>query len=203
MKVYLLLSIGIALGFSSAGFGHARWKMGSKVSPPRENSTGLKSSPCGGVARTATPIEYKPGQQLTVEFEETINHLGYYEIRFLPANDSPAGMADNLLLMIPDNQNNPIANAQYHQFTANITLPNTKCETCTLQLIQVMQDNGPNGGDSFYYSCSDIKLVDNPQPPKPPVTPAPPPSPPVEANLGKPAKPQGLKLEPVTQGATP
>lgn len=192
----------LTLGLSGQAWAHARWKVGSKVTPPRDISTGLKTAPCGGVARTATPIQFKPGATVTVELEETINHLGYFEVRFLPANDTAPVGTDNLMLKIIDDQNTPVTAPQFHQFTGVITMPATKCDGCTLQLIQVMQDGGPNAPSSNYYSCSDIQLVDNPQAPAP--TPAPPAPPkPANPNAIKPDKPVGLKLENAVQGVKP
>lgn len=149
--------------FQSTAWAHARWKLGSAVTPPRNDSTGLKTAPCGGVSRTATPRTFRPGQQITVEFEETINHLGYFEIYFLPANDTIAG-TPTPLATVQDTQNTQVVNGVNHQFTAQITLPSTPCEQCTIQLIQVMQDQGPAGPRSFYYSCTDVRLSNTPPP---------------------------------------
>jgi hypothetical protein len=215
VTVNLGLSMGLILG-STVGWSHARFKVGSMVTPPRNDSTGLKTPPCGGVPRTASVRTFRPGQQITVEFEETIDHLGFFQVFFMSANDSTDGTPQPLMV-IQDNQNTPVANGVNHQFTGQITLPNISCEGCTLQLIQVMQDQGPNGPSSFYYSCSDIRLSNNPAPPPTPPAPAPSPAPssptppapggtpsspgPQTAPTGqapqgqKPEKPTGLKIE--------
>lgn len=231
IRVAALVLMGASLlGGAPQALAHARWKLGSKVTPPRNDSTGLKTPPCGDVPRTATPVTFKPGQQVTVEFEETINHLGYFEIYFMPANDTIPG-TPVALTTVQDNQNTPILNGANHQFTAQITLPTTECEGCTLQLIQTMQDQGPTGPKAFYYSCSDIRISNNPVPPAPaPPAPAPTPAPKTPPPSGtstgtsqgtatgtgttgttppsqdspvsnKPEKPTGLKLE--KQGSTP
>ena len=62
--------------------GHARFKVGSATTPPRSDDTGLKSEPCGGVDRIDQKV-YKTGATLTVEWEETINHPGYYIVSLL------------------------------------------------------------------------------------------------------------------------
>jgi len=190
----LLLVLGCSLfAFSwvPMGYSHARFKVGSTLTPPRNDSTGLKTPPCGGVARTATVRTFKPGETITIEFEETINHLGFFQVFFMTANDSTTGTPQPLVV-VQDNQNNPVANGVNHQFTAQVTLPNITCETCTLQLVQVMQDQGPNGPSTNYYSCSDIRLSNNPAPPPSPPAPAPSPVPP--AGGGSP--PQGTPPSP-------
>lgn len=124
------------------------------TTPPRNDSTGLKIGPCGQVPRTATPMVYKPGQEITVHWEETINHPGYFKISFSKEKD------ENFEVLIPkivDTNDNPIENAQYHSYEAKVTLPNVVCEDCTLQLIQHMDDNPTQE----YYSCSDIQLLND------------------------------------------
>src|SRR5690606_6077325 len=39
------------------------------------------------------------------------------------------------------------------------TLPDIECESCTLQVVQVMYDKKPYGdGNDLYYQCADIAL---------------------------------------------
>jgi hypothetical protein len=127
-------------------FGHARWKLNG-TTPPRDTSTGLKSSPCGGLARTKTPTILTAGQQLVVQWEQTINHPGYYRIAFSPAAD--AGFDQNVLVpMFPN-----VIGQQFFQTT--ITVPSTPCTDCTLQLEMYMTETNP---PSLYYSCSDVEI---------------------------------------------
>ena len=152
---------------------HARWDLNGIVKP-RTDAANLKSGPCGGIPKKTTPTTFSPGQTITVSFEETVNHPGYYRIAFSPANDQ--GFSNNILLdNIQDTKDTetPLP----HFFSASITLPMQPCDACTLQLIQVMTDSNPS---SNYYSCSDIKLVDGggtTPPPPPPPPPSPPPAP--------------------------
>lgn len=153
-------------------FAHARWDLNGIVKP-RTTATGLKSDPCGGAARTTTPVTFAPGQTLDVTFEETINHASHFRIAFSAAND--AGFDSGILLdNILDNMG-PEVTTQ-HLFHARITLPMQTCEACTLQLIQVMTDNP--AAPSNYYSCSDIKLANGSgTTPTPTPTPTPVPTP--------------------------
>ena len=186
MRKFLLI-LAFSTGVASQSMAHARWKVGSLVTPPRSDATGLKTAPCGGVVRSQTASQFKPGQQVTVEFEETIQHVSYFIVAFSPAAD--AGFEQNILAAnIPDNKSG--ADDLNHQFTANITMPNTLCNDCTLQLIQVMKDgaNGLNGAETGrYYSCTDIQLVANPVPRS--ETPPPP------SAAMAPSVPQNLKLK--------
>ncbi len=141
---------------TNSAFAHTRWKLGSTLSPPRNNSTGLKTAPCGGVARSASLKNYSPGQSIPVEFEETINHPGRFEIRILGPQDQPISGFTEPLLTIQDTQNTQVSNGINHQYTAQVPLPNITCIDCTLQLIQVMTENP--AAPSFYYSCSDISV---------------------------------------------
>jgi hypothetical protein len=141
---------------SVPAYSHARWKLNSAITPPRSNSTGLKDAPCGGVARTDTARAITPGQMLTVEFEETIQHPGRFEIRLLGPGDQPIAGMTAPLVTVQDDQNGNIANGNNHQFTAQVPIPNTPCLDCSLQLIQVMTENPAN--PSFYYSCTDVSV---------------------------------------------
>lgn len=129
-------------------FAHTRLKAGQTL-VPRSTSDSLKSGPCGGLARTATPTILQAGQTITVNWEETVNHPGHFEFRF-----SPAAETDWVLLKsIADGQN---AGATPHQYSTQLTLPSMACTDCTIQLIQVMEENPVN--PSYYYSCADIVL---------------------------------------------
>ena len=131
----------------------------------------LKTGPCGQTtnARTANVTVFKPGQTITVAWDETINHPGHYRISFDPNGTNfpnPKSFTDmdggvNVLVDgIPDKTGAaPIAYSQ------QVTLPNVECNNCTLQLIQVMTDKppydpGPTGND-IYYQCADLVLTNS------------------------------------------
>lgn len=146
----ILFIAAFSIAMQNDASAHARWVIGS-VTPPRTNDTGLKSSPCGGKARTARSTIFSAGQTIDVEFEETVNHPGHYRIAFSPADDMNF---DSYILVdnIPDTTNTGVYRQQ-------ITIPMNICSACTLQLIQVMTTSAtPQTGD-FYYSCSDIQIT--------------------------------------------
>lgn len=159
---------------SSLAYSHARLDP-LRVPKPRNDSSGLKTGPCGGVAATTDPSKRTTlvaGSQLELYFQETIDHPGYYRIAFSPANDQ--GFDDNVLIeMANDIQGAPTPSFNSpRQYQETITVPDTLCENCTLQLIQVMTDRNPA---SNYYSCADIRIV--------------------EEQVEVPAKPSGLQIK--------
>ena len=117
---------------------------------PRSTNPGIKAGPCGGFPRGATPAVWTVGTTVTIRWEETIQHPGKYLFAISPANDT--GFVQ--VASVPDNQNN---NTLPHPFKTSLTIPNTPCEACTLQMIQSMEED-PNN-PSFYFSCADIKIV--------------------------------------------
>jgi MYXO-CTERM domain-containing protein len=139
-----------------------------QLTNPAPRTLELKRSPCGlaGSTRGTNVIVLAPGAQLEVRWNETINHPGHYRIAFddsgqdfpVPptATGSTMGMPTVLMDMIAD-----IATpgASYRQM---ITLPNITCESCTLQVLQLMTDKPPYTvdalSDDIYYQCADIAL---------------------------------------------
>ncbi len=139
----LLLSIVL---MSSDALAHARFKLNG-TTPPRNNSTGLKTGPCGNVPRTNNPTILVAGQTLKLQWEEVVDHPGYYRVAFSPAND--AGFDQNIWVAKVDDVKD------VHQYEATVTVPNTPCTQCSLQMIQYMTENNP---PSLYYSCADIEI---------------------------------------------
>ena len=139
LTLFFLLTVSLNLN------AHTRWSLSGNL-VPRSTSSGLKTGPCGGIARTSNSKIFQTGSTITVSWEETINHPGRFEIYFSPANDANWV----LLKTIVDVQNGGFG-------SATITLPSAPCTACTLQMIQVMTED-PNN-PSLYYSCADIQLT--------------------------------------------
>ncbi|MGZ3690196.1 MAG: SCE4755 family polysaccharide monooxygenase-like protein [Pseudobdellovibrio sp.] len=128
---------------------HSRWSLTGNT-PPRDNSTGLKSAPCGGLPRGSAPKVFQAGSTITVQWEETIQHPGHFEFYYSQANDANFTLLKTVA-DTQDDQNTP------HEYSTTLTLPNINCSGCTLQLIQVMTENP--AAPTNYYSCSDIQLT--------------------------------------------
>jgi len=154
--IQLVILILVAILYTDLANAHSRFALNS-ATPPRSDNSGIKTGPCGGYPRSTTPAVFTPGQQITVQWEETINHPGYFRIAFSPADD--LDFDANVLYQVDDNQND---SQVPHFYTANITLPNTPCQTCSLQLIQYMTEVTP---PNLYYSCADIQIISTDPPP--------------------------------------
>lgn len=138
---------------SQSSDGHARFKLNAAFQA-RSTDTGLKEAPCGGVDVGQKRTILRTGETVTVEWEETINHPGFYRIAFSP--DGVTGFDDNILAdNIIDNQDMAIVGMNYHSFSTTIVVPEP-CETCALQMIQYMTEDPEN--PRLYYSCADIQI---------------------------------------------
>jgi len=134
---------------SQAAWAHTLWTNPT----PRNMDDGLKSGPCGGVARTDAPLELESGSTMTMAWAETIDHPGHYRIALSGTGDQD--FESNILV---DNILDEDCNAPPCQYTATVTLPMVECENCTLQLIQFMGQ----GTDDPYFSCADVTLMGAP-----------------------------------------
>jgi MYXO-CTERM domain-containing protein len=139
---------------------------------------------------------YAPGETISVAIQEYIPHPSYFRIAFdddgddgfkdpasiLPIDptrkcpDGPgdhcgASDFDNTKAVLMDNLNPHIPTvadlSNPKTFTWEVTLPNVECDNCTLQIIQVMEDDafhGPYdptpgvGVADVYHQCIDLVL---------------------------------------------
>jgi hypothetical protein len=147
--------------------------------PPRYvladgSDNGIKSCPCGlggsnrvcNVAadgsdpdRSERVSRFEAGSTITIRFQEFVNHAGRFRVAFDPDGADLADFNDNILEDVQDP-----ANANGMMWEIPITLPNTTCDNCTLQLVQAMEvDQNTEIADpapiSSYYACADIQLV--------------------------------------------
>ena len=128
------------------------------------NATGIKTGPCGasGGTKSNAVTHLTAGQSLLVTFTETVYHPGFFRIsvdttgmeKFPAISSTPMNpvmapvLADNILPHTSGSSN--------AKRTFMVTIPNTPCTKCQLQLTQFMSDN-PNSG---YYECADIVIDD-------------------------------------------
>ena len=156
----------------------------------------LKELPCGkaGGTRGTNIYTYAPGATITVRFAETIAHPSYFRFAFQangdnefkePASIKPidptrpcpidsgdhCGASDfyntpNVLPMM-DDLDPHLASASKGTYEYQVTLPNVECDNCTLQIIQVMEDNQFHGDydptpgvgvEDIYHQCIDLVL---------------------------------------------
>jgi hypothetical protein len=171
MTFRLLLVALLALSFSAPAAAHVRMvypkPRHAGLNPP------LKKMPCGvaGEQKPATaPPEntFRPGQTITVRFNEFIGHPGHFRIAFLADGDNfpePTSFTDiknpPVLPVLLDGILPHTDSPSNVDREATITLPNVTCTRCTLQLIQMMTDKPPYALDTndIYHECADIQLV--------------------------------------------
>jgi hypothetical protein len=144
-RAFSIISVAVlTLLTTSLALAHAKL-----TSPtPRSTNAGIKDGPCGGLARSTNPFVVQGGQPLTVTWQETVNHPG----KFLFAL-SMSGDKFSQIKSIPDTQTGSVP----HNFSTTLDIPNVSCNTCTIQLIQSMEEDP--SAPSYYYSCADIRIV--------------------------------------------
>lgn len=128
--------------------------------PPLTTNDGAKSGPCGCEVGGEPPCsadyqttELKAGQQITVTWKETIQHTGKFRLAFSSKPVTAVAGADldaNVLYEKVDQ--NSMSGAT---LTTTLTVPSTPCESCTLQLRQLME----GAANPYYYSCASIRIV--------------------------------------------
>lgn len=135
LRLALASALTCSLALPGVAFGHA----GLRVPTPRVTDiragTSIKTGPCGPYAPgTGTRTTLTAGATFTVEFDETINHTGYFQLFYSEVRD------DNFVLIqdrIPHSNAAPSPSfANPRPYSTTITVPNVSCSECTLQLIQ-------------------------------------------------------------------
>lgn len=125
---------------------------------PRSFESGLKEpKPCGGIGAQNFRSVFVIGSNITVSWQETIYHPGYYNVSLNPKDETVDGFASIGSHVFP--HTSPPANPTY---LYELALPKTDCQVkttynsnrCILQVLMYMSEKNSN-----YYSCSDIQLV--------------------------------------------
>jgi MYXO-CTERM domain-containing protein len=127
---------------------------------PGTRTESQKQGPCGLTDSPRGPEQvFEPGETITVEWNETVEHPGHYRIAFdIDGEDFPLpnNPDDNFEVTLVDQIADRNVNDADRTYSQEITFPDVECENCTLQLIQIMTTNIPY--NSFYFQCSDISL---------------------------------------------
>ena len=143
--------------------GSARAHLSLTSPPPRTDL--LKQGPCGaGPAdpRGPTVATFKPGEKIVVTWNEFVDHPGHFRIALDPDGQDdffePASFDD--VSGGPGVIVDGIFDKNGGDYSLEIELPNIECDSCVLQVIQVMTDKKPYGdGNDLYYQCADIAIV--------------------------------------------
>jgi MYXO-CTERM domain-containing protein len=148
--------------------------------------TGMKGCPCGmatggGNSNRTCNVELDgsdpnraearahtapAGSTLVLKFNETIGHAGKYRVAFDDDGADFYDFNDHVLTEVDDPQGNT-GNAGGTNWEIEVTLPDTPCTNCTLQLTQVMDpstlggtvDGSQLASMSTYYVCIDLVLT--------------------------------------------
>src|SRR5262249_3314781 len=109
----------------------------------------------------------KAGSKVTIVWAETVPHPGHYRISFsqdrkqfvepvpvVTNNNCVSAPIDNApalpVLVDGIDKHDPTMNTQ------EITIPNTPCERCTIQVLEFMSNHAP---PCFYHHCADVQVV--------------------------------------------
>jgi uncharacterized protein (TIGR03382 family) len=138
-----------------------------QMKSPLQREVDQKVGPCGASdsVRGADVCEYRPGATITVSWDETIEHPGHFRISFDEDGDDdfvdPESYddLDSAESVLMDGIADRDVRSGDPGYTQEVTLPDVECDSCTLQLIQVMTDKPPYGdGNDIYYQCADLVL---------------------------------------------
>ena len=132
------------------------------LTDPVARTSSQKAKPCGDGGAKGEPVAtYMGGETITVTWDEVINHPSHYRISldldgeddFADPQTADDDYTNDAVLL------DEIEDAAGGSYSAEITLPDVSCDTCTLQLIQVMYDKPPYGdGNDVYHQCADIVI---------------------------------------------
>jgi uncharacterized protein (TIGR03382 family) len=151
----------------------AHFKLNAPLSSTVQATNGdpQKTAPCGGGTATTDVTNYLPGQTITIDVDETIDHPGHYRVALaqsealLPApppvtagatacGSAPIDAAP-VMPILADGLFVNLTAAQGAD-TAQITLPaGMTCENCVMQVIEFMSDHA---APCFYYHCAKVNI---------------------------------------------
>lgn len=136
----------------------------------RSTDSNLKKGPCGqdrNNGRTRKVSVYRPGETITVTWNEYVNHVSYYRVAFdvdgdddfpvfggryiSPEGDDPAALCpvDGRVILAYN-----FDDRTRGEHSMEIRLPDVECENCTLQVVQFMY----GGSRPYYFQCADLAL---------------------------------------------
>lgn len=184
-----------SLALLYAAHAHAHFKLMIPLSWLNEDAQGgpQKGSPCGPgnsrpfIGDDVQPIPvstavntYHAGETVTVKWQETVYHPGYFRISIAKTTAANATNDDFPDPPLTDTENchydesavqttphgNVLADGLYmasdvtgtnRSLSQDVKLPDEPCEHCTLQVVQVMKDHP--AASCFYFHCADLKIV--------------------------------------------
>ncbi len=189
-RLFLLL-VGLA-AFPSISYAHFRllepmsWLVENQLGDPQ------KAAPCGGTNTdfgkpTYAITDVKGGSTLHVKVQETVFHPGHYRVALaisspteLPVDPKAETMTNDkgAVMSVSGEVMNPVAppviadglfqhNSKADQpFETDVIVPNINCKSCTLQVIQFMEQHPVNNPGQFtYHHCATLRISADPNKP--------------------------------------
>lgn len=183
-----LAAIAAISGYASTTHAHFKllspdsWLMEDASGGPQ------KGSPCGtGGADDVNPppvtnkvTEYHAGEEIEVKWVDTIAHPGHFRIALAenrtdlkdPAikQDSFCSYDEDMVKMMTASGNVLADVVSFRSrtgfsaqagtmFSQKVKLPDTPCDKCTLQVMQVMENDIQSLSNCYYFHCADIKIL--------------------------------------------
>jgi hypothetical protein len=187
-----LLSMGLALAptISQAHFrllAPASWIEESQLGDPQ------KAGPCGGTNAdygkpTYAVTDVKGGSMLHIKVQETVYHPGHYRVALainspneLPLDPKATTMTDatGRVMSVSADIMNPVmppvlADGLFQHsakvsvpFETDVAIPNINCKSCTLQVIEFMEQHPMNNPGNFtYHHCAVLHITADPAKPQ-------------------------------------
>ena len=161
-SLILMLAVGC---IPSMVLGHARLRVAeADGSIPRlitrnaldRNKGGTADAvPCGlqSTVRSTNPVVLMVGEEITVNYEETIGHQGTFQLRF-----TEDGVTYTDLVTPVADTDTALAGAA-NQYNFTFTVPDAPCTNCMIQFVQDMN------GNNHYKSCVDVVITPAANPP--------------------------------------
>jgi hypothetical protein len=164
----------------------ASWLVENQLGDPQ------KAGPCGGTNTdfgkpTYAVTDVRGGAPLHVKVQETVYHPGHYRIALavnspteLPLDPKAQTMTNDkgAMISVSGEIMNPVAppvladGLFQHDaktdtpFETDVTVPNINCRSCTLQVIQFMEQHGVNNPGQFtYHHCAVLHITADPAKP--------------------------------------
>jgi hypothetical protein len=148
---------------------------------PRFNDGQNKWCPCGGggdgtranadcdidtsdrLERGSTSTTFTSGDTITVSWRETVAHSGRMRVAFDASGSDLSDFNANILADLSDPAGNTGNAGDGNLWEVDVTLPDVSCTDCTLQVIQVMNNNTTDevpdpSGFQTYFQCANIVL---------------------------------------------
>src|ERR1700733_7469411 len=183
-----LLTVGLTAASSTS---QAHFRLLAPASWIEENQLvdPQKAAPCGGTNAdygkpTYAVTDVKGGTAVHVKVQETVYHPGHYRIALavnspteLPIDPKATTMTDDKgkVMSVSAEVMNPVAppvlvdglwphdDHMLRTLDTDVTVPNINCRSCTLQVIQFMEQHPVNNPGQFtYHHCAVLHITADP-----------------------------------------